>query len=146
MTFELHTTRRIQFAETDMAGIVHFSNYFRYMEEAEHQFFRSLGFSGHTRIDGQTVGWPRVRVECSYKAPLSFDEEVKIHLLVRKKTKKTLTYDIDFFNAEGAPVARGRVTAICVAIDPVTKKLSAISIPACIAAKIEQAPEERLRP
>ena len=35
--------RRVEFAETDMAGQVHFSNFFRYMEAAEHAFFRSLG-------------------------------------------------------------------------------------------------------
>ena len=35
--------RRVEFAETDMAGILHFSNYFRFMESVEHAFFRSLG-------------------------------------------------------------------------------------------------------
>ena len=70
MTFEFTTKRRIHFAETDLAGIVHFSNYFRYMEVAEHEFLRSLGISVHAEIDGRLVGWPRVRAECSYRAPL----------------------------------------------------------------------------
>ena len=124
-----------------MAGIVHFANYFRYMEETEHEFLRSLGLIGHGRIDGRDIGWPRVRAECSYKAPLSFDEEVEIHLLVRKKTKKTVTYEFEFSKLGGPFVALGIVTAICVAIDPVTKKLSSISIPKCIDEKIEEAPQ-----
>src|SRR5689334_6065032 len=38
-------TRRVQFSETDMAGIVHFSAYFRFMEEAEHALWRAAGVS-----------------------------------------------------------------------------------------------------
>ena len=45
MAYEFKAIRRVEFAETDMAGIVHYSNFFRYMETAEHGFFRSLGLS-----------------------------------------------------------------------------------------------------
>ena len=31
---------RVEFFETDLAGIVHFANYYRFMEQAEHAFFR----------------------------------------------------------------------------------------------------------
>ena len=47
MPYEFKLTRRIEFAETDMAGIVHFANFYRMMEVTEHAFFRSLGFSLH---------------------------------------------------------------------------------------------------
>ena len=42
---EFSLTRRVQFSETDMAGIMHFSNFFKMMEEVEHAFFRSVGLS-----------------------------------------------------------------------------------------------------
>ena len=45
MAAEFSISRRVQFAETDMAGVVHFSNYFRWMEEVEHAFFRAVGLS-----------------------------------------------------------------------------------------------------
>ncbi|MEQ2009187.1 MAG: acyl-CoA thioesterase, partial [Limisphaerales bacterium] len=45
MASEFKALRRVEFSETDMAGIVHYSNFFKYMETAEHAFFRSLGFS-----------------------------------------------------------------------------------------------------
>ena len=45
MAYEYTTTKKIEFSETDMAGLVHFSNYFRYMEVAERDFFESLGLS-----------------------------------------------------------------------------------------------------
>jgi YbgC/YbaW family acyl-CoA thioester hydrolase len=142
MAFEFRYRHRIEFAETDMAGIVHFSNYFRYMEMAEHEFFRSLGLSVHTEIDGRIVSWPRVRAECSYKGPLAFEEEVEVHLVVRKKTKGSITYDFDFRKADGNLAARGSVKVACVAIDRVTKEMSPIAIPRLIDEKIEAAPAE----
>src|SRR4051812_33488771 len=62
----------VQFSDTDMAGIMHFANFFRFMERAEHAFFRSLGFSV---MDSQVpreerVGWPRIHASCDYIAPL----------------------------------------------------------------------------
>ena len=52
--------RIVEFADTDMAGIVHFAQFFNYMEAAEHAFFRSLGISVVTRQVDPPVGWPRV--------------------------------------------------------------------------------------
>ena len=43
MAYEFKATRQVEFSETDMAGIMHFSNFFRFMETAEHGFYRSLG-------------------------------------------------------------------------------------------------------
>ncbi len=39
------TSRRIEFADTDMAGLVHFANFFRFMEAAEVEFLGSRGLS-----------------------------------------------------------------------------------------------------
>ena len=50
--------KRVEFADTDMAGIVHFSRFFVYMEMAEHAFWRSLGLSVHGTLDGRIIGWP----------------------------------------------------------------------------------------
>ena len=61
MLAQFISTRRVEFADTDMAGIIHFANYYRYMEEAEHSFFRSLGLSiMQPQPDGSVIGWPRV--------------------------------------------------------------------------------------
>lgn len=88
--------RRIEFYETDMAGIVHFSNFFRFMESAEHAFFRSLGLSLH-RDDGAGMsGWARVQASCQYRAPLRYMDEVEIELSVRAKKRSSLAYDFVF--------------------------------------------------
>ena len=84
-----HTiTRRVEFSDTDLAGIMHFSNFFRFMETAEHGFFRSLGLSIFKDKTHPEVGWPRVHAECDYDAPVTFDDQVEIHLLVKAKKSK----------------------------------------------------------
>ena len=62
MPYEFKLVRRVEFIETDMAGIVHYSNFFRYMEAAETAFIRSLWFSIWTLQAEPPVGWPRVLV------------------------------------------------------------------------------------
>src|SRR5213594_652989 len=92
MAYEFKVTRRVEFSDTDMVGIVHYSNFFRYMESAEHAFFRSLGFSVLLNQFELPLGLPRVHAECDYKHPLRFEDEVEIHLLVSEKRSKSLSY------------------------------------------------------
>ena len=106
--------RRVHFSETDMAGIAHFSVYFRFLEEAEHALWRAAGLSiGEVALTG---GWPRVSASFDYKSPLRFEDEVLIHLLVERKGERSLTYQFRFYRLDGATsreVARGKVTAAC---------------------------------
>lgn len=150
MPYEYRITRRVEFHETDMAGIVHFSNYFRYMESAEHAFFRSLELS----IDGTEfeVGWPRGGASCEYKAPLRFEDEFEVHLLVTEKKAKSIGYTFIIrkleAQADGEPtleVARGRLTVVCVCRDPATGRMSAVNIPPAIAERIDVAPAKLLQ-
>src|SRR5688572_32592470 len=104
MAYEFKVARRVEFSETDMAGIVHYSNFFRYMEAAEHGFFRSLGFSVVTRQVDPPVGWPRVHAECDYMQPLHFEDEIEIHMLVTEKKSKSLRYEFRFRKINPAPV------------------------------------------
>src|ERR1700689_4715047 len=117
MAYEYKATRRVEFSDTDMAGIMHYSNFFRFMETAEHAFFRSLGLSIVTKKIEPPVGWPRVRAQCDFKAPLHFEDEVEIHLLVSEKKLKALSYIFKFRKLNGAApveVARGKRTVVWV--------------------------------
>ncbi len=145
MPYEFKHTRRVEFAETDMAGIVHFSNYFRMMEAAEHAFFRSLGFSIHGHDNGTTTGWPRVSASCDYRAPLRFEEEVEIHLLVAEVRSRSIRYQFVFRKAaDGTEVARGQMAAVCATVDKTTGRLAPVQIPDAIRAQITAAPPELL--
>lgn len=146
MPYEFKITRRVEFSETDMAGIVHYSNFFRYMETAEHAFFRSLGFSIVMEQHNPPVGWPRVHAECDYKHPLRFEDEVEVHLLVCEKKPRSLSYAFRFRKLNASPqleVARGLLTVVCVTRDP-GGPMKAVEMPRQIAEKIEVAPAELL--
>src|SRR5256886_431216 len=140
MASEFKVVRRAEFSETDMAGIVHYSNFFRYMEAAEHEFFRSLGFSVVTSQVDPPVGWPRVHAECDYQKPLHFEDEVEIHMLVSEKKSKSLSYVFRFRKMNASPpveVARGSLTVVCVTHQD--GKMKAGTIPKALADKIEVA-------
>ncbi len=144
MAYEFKVTRRVEFSETDMAGIVHYANFFRYMETAEHGFFRSLGFSIVTSSVEPPVGWPRVHAHCDFKKPLYFEDEVEIHLLVTEKKSKSLTYSFRFRKTNVSPhieVAHGTLTVVCVTKDQ-AGKMTACAIPKNLADRIEVAPVE----
>ena len=112
MPTEFTMRRRVQFAETDMAGVLHFANYFRLMEELEHAFWRSLGLTVYLRDRRLHLSWPRVATNCEYYSPLRFEEEVDLKLTVTKVGKTSLNYEVEF-RRDGERCALGRLTAVC---------------------------------
>ena len=143
MPFEFKLLRRVEFSETDAAGIVHFSNFFRYMEAAEHAFVRSLGHSVKLDDFDPPLGFPRVHADCDYRAPLRFEEEFEIDLLVREKRSRSLGYRFKFRRLDGTEVARGNLVVVCVALQP-DGGLTSTPIPEALAVQIEVAPAELL--
>jgi acyl-CoA thioester hydrolase len=142
MAYEFKVTRRVEFSETDMAGIMHYSNFFRFMETAEHGFYRSLGFSVVMNDASPPMGFPRVHAECDFKRPLRFEDVVEIQLLVREKRTKSISYCFRFRNLSASPpeeAARGLLTIVCVTRGS-DGKMSAVAIPPEIADKIDVAP------
>lgn len=115
---QFSTTRRVEFANTDMAGIVHFSNFYRWMEEAEHDFFRSVGIPIMSKPTADAagemalVGWPRVSCQCSFHAPAYYEDILTIHVNVQRIGFKSLTFDIEFFRDE-TRLAKGRMKTAC---------------------------------
>lgn len=95
-----------------MAGVLHFSNYFRLMEEVEHAFWRSIGLTVYMRDHDPSLSWPRVAVQCEYFTPLRFEDEVTMHFVVTKVGGKSFHYDVEFFRGKDR-CARGTSTAVC---------------------------------
>jgi len=145
MPYEFKTIQTVEFADTDMAGIVHFANFFRYMEVTEHAFLRSLGLSVHMRDGERTLGIPRVSASCDFRQPLRFEDRLEVHLRVREKKQKSLTYEFVFRKMNGTAgveVARGSLTVVCVVIDEKTGTLKAEPLPEAFDRQIEVAPAE----
>jgi len=104
--------RRAQFADTDMAGVLHFAAYYRFMEEVEHAYWRSHGHSVMSEHEGREIGWPRVATSCEYFAPVQFEHVLELALSVIRVGNRSITYEIEFRH-EGRRVALGRSTAVC---------------------------------
>jgi YbgC/YbaW family acyl-CoA thioester hydrolase len=145
--YEFKLKKIVEFFETDMAGIVHFSNFFRYMEMAEHAFYRNLGWSVHPQKSELDVIWPRVSATCDYKIPLYFEDTIEIHLMVQKKTEKTIRYLFHFSKSENEisqTVAVGALTIVCSRYHEESNGFKSTPIPNRINEQIEVAPPEIL--
>ena len=83
---EQRIRRRVEYVDTDMSGIVHFSRFLVFMENAEHAFLRAVGpgVQWHD-AEGRELGWPRVAVSCDYLAPARFGDELEIRVRVLRK-------------------------------------------------------------
>jgi acyl-CoA thioester hydrolase len=126
--------RRVNFVETDMAGIVHFSTYFRYMEEAEHALWRSAGL---TLGDlNRTGGFPRVSASFDYKSPLRFDDEFEIGVRIGNATRRSFRYDFTFTRGE-VLVGNGSITAVVSAKE--NGRLRAVDVPQEMIARLRAA-------
>jgi len=138
MVYEHRYRRRVQFADTDMAGIVHFSWYFRYAEEAEHDFYISLGASVHSRKDGLAFGLPRLGARMEFLRPLACEDTVEVHLWVRRKGVRSIVYQLEILK-DGERVAKGEM-AVGSCITHPDGRVESVPLPPELAGKIEEAP------
>lgn len=128
---EYRLRRRVQFHETDAARIVHFTNYFRYMEEAEHAMWREAGL---TIYEPQSeLGWPRVSASFDYAQPLRFEDEFDVILRIAAMTARTIRYACELVRGD-TTVASGTLTIVCVR-KQADGRIRSTEIPADIAAR-----------
>jgi len=134
---EYRLKRRVQFYETDTAGIVHFSWFFRYMEEAEHALWRENGLS--IAPVNSEIGWPRVAATFDYHKPLHFEDEFEVVIRVAAITDKTIRYACAITQND-KKIATGTLTIACVSKRD--QPMKSISIPPDIAARFQVAADE----
>ena len=138
--YEFRTHRKVEFSDTDMAGIVHFSRLIVFMENAEHGFIEALGGSVSMIWEGREIGWPRVAVSVDFVSPARFNETVEIHVVILKIGTSSLTYGFEFFVGERL-VGRGQMTSVCCEMDA-RRGPRSIPVPEFMASQIEEAPDE----
>jgi len=85
----------VRWVDTDALRVVHYSNYFRYVEAAEEELYRSLGFTFRELNEKYKIAIPRVEAFCSYKAPARFGDIVTVMLRVDERTEKTMKYSFE---------------------------------------------------
>jgi YbgC/YbaW family acyl-CoA thioester hydrolase len=150
MSAEFSITREVEFAETDMAGIMHFTHFYRWMEVCEHEFLRSLDLSVDMKSGEDRIGWPRVKTSCRFKRPLRFEDKVELRLGVREVRDRSIVYVVDFWkeeNGERVRAASGETVAACVRFDPDTLAMTPVAVPDAFRERMqpfitEKAPQE----
>jgi len=131
--YAMRLTRRVQFSETDAAGIVHFANFFRYFEDAEHALWRAAGLSIHP-VESP-VGWPRVAASCEYHRPLRFEQEFDITVRITDVTSRTIAYAGEI-TSNGERIATGAWKIACVS-KLADGRMKSAEIPADVAERLK---------
>ncbi len=140
--FHFRYRRLVEFADTDLAGLMHFSNFLRFVECAEHAYFRSLGFRVHTANGADHEGWPRLEVSCKYFKPARFEDTLEVCLRIEEIRTSSLRYGFWIFTADAAerlPVAVGSCSIIHVAIDTKAHEIRKTPIPDALRHRLESA-------
>jgi YbgC/YbaW family acyl-CoA thioester hydrolase len=127
---EFRYRRLVQFAETDLAGVVHFSCFFRYMEEAEHALWRAAGLTIAPR--DSELGFPRVSASIDFLAPLRFEDEFEVWIRIEAISRRSIRY-ASTITCGGVTVATGALTAVCVRKAP---PMRAVDIPEAVLSRL----------
>lgn len=145
-----NTRRRVEFCDTDTAGIAHFSSLIVYMEQAEHDLFRSLGlsvFPQHTNRDEPRqpgpdapipVTWPRVHISMDFLGPARFEDLLTIQVEVSRLGATSVAFEHKISGPNG-DVAKGTSISVCCQIESeAPQKLTKRTIPDSIREKLSQ--------
>lgn len=93
------TRERVAFTETDAAGIMHFSTAMRFFEIGEREALRGLGVRvGDARRGGQEL--PRLHVNCDYRQPLYYDDEIEIRTECLKIGNSSVLWQFHIYRDE----------------------------------------------
>jgi acyl-CoA thioester hydrolase len=131
------TQRRVEFRDTDSAQMAHFSVFFVYMEQAEHELWRDLGLSVMLTDDQGQISFPRVGARCDYQSAIKFEDVVDIEASITRVGEKSITYEFTFTH-NGQAVASGQTTTVCCRLEG-NGALKSIPIPPWIAQKLNTA-------
>ena len=137
MSKSFHTQRLVEFSDTDMAGIAHFSVFYRWMESAEHELIRSVGLSVFSKFPGEenvALSFPRVHASCDFVSPVRCEDMVDVAVWIERLGTKSVTYRFDF-SKDRQPVAKGKITCVCCRV-PAGGPMESIRLPAEVAAAL----------
>jgi 4-hydroxybenzoyl-CoA thioesterase len=125
----------VRFADVDHAGIVYYPRFFHYFHVAFEELWRArVGPAAYSEIiDKDRIGFPAVRAECDFKAPLKFGDTAEIEVTIPRLGTKSITFRYRIFrSADRVLCAEGQV--VCAVVD--LAKFVAVAIPADVAAML----------
>jgi 4-hydroxybenzoyl-CoA thioesterase len=123
----------VRFADVDHAGIVYYPRFFHYFHIAFEELFRArIGPRAYVELlDRDRVGFPAVRAEAEYQAPLRFGDTAEIAVSVERLGRSSITFAYKVTRQEdGTPCATGKV--VCAVVD--LARFASIPVPETIVA------------
>jgi len=103
---------RVRYPETDGMGVVHHSRFFQYFEMGRVELLRASGIS-YAQLEMEGVLFVVVKVECRYKAPARYDDELALLTKIVKKTHVRIDHEY-VLRRENTVIALASTTIACV--------------------------------
>ncbi len=117
---------RVPFADVDYSGRIHFTAMFRYMDMAEHELMRAIGYPHATTL--QNIAFPRVRVACDFLGAICYDDGLTVEARVERvgRSSWTMTFSAYVTEHAGKEVSEKKIAAqgemTIAAMDPQTER------------------------
>ena len=106
---------RVRYPEVDAMGYLHHSRYLQYFEMGRIELLRALGHS-YAELEQQGVLFVVVKVECRYKSPARYDEQLQLSTRVTKQTMVRIDHAYELRRGETV-LAEASSTIACVGRD-----------------------------
>lgn len=94
-----HFDLRVYYEDTDLAGIVYYANYLKFIERGRTEFIRELGIDQRALKDGEGIVFAVRRVEADYLAPAQFDDKLCVHTTPKAVTGARIVLQQDIYCA-----------------------------------------------
>lgn len=147
MKFHFSEDFSVRFAETDAAGVVHFSNFLRWAENAVGDFFRKNALKlCEKTLAGTTLGFPIVAIRADYRAPARYADRIRVGIRPARpafpQTRKTEwifeIFRVEKTGDEKTLLAEGSLTNVYAEISADGKIVAAQSVPAALSEMLEK--------
>lgn len=103
---------KAQYYETDQMGIIHHSNYIRWMEEARMSFLSQVGFPME-KIEAMGIVSPVVDVSCQYKKSCRLNEVIGVHITVKEYNSIKLVFKYEMYEKESKELRAVGISTHC---------------------------------
>ncbi|CUH39789.1 Acyl-CoA thioester hydrolase YbgC [Jannaschia seosinensis] len=102
---------RVYYEDVDLAGIVYYANYLRFIERARSEMVRAAGID-QAEMRGRGLVFAVLRVEADYLKPARYDDRLEIRSAVASMGRARFVMEQDVLR-DGAVLFRARVTIVC---------------------------------
>ncbi|WP_374425631.1 tol-pal system-associated acyl-CoA thioesterase [Paracoccus sp. (in: a-proteobacteria)] len=123
---------RVYYEDTDLAGIVYYANYLKFIERGRSEWLREVGVDQRV-LKQQGLVFAVRRVEADYLSPARFDDQLVVESSLHTQTPARIVIDQRVLR-EGAALFVARVTVVCLG-----EGGRPLRIPADVAARLQSA-------